>query len=81
MPLSMTPDAIRNRNYRVRVKANGGPLFGKRPPYGRCLICDEPIPGGYTVCSPEHGAILTAQFDAWWANGGSANVFGRYRAR
>lgn len=46
-----------------------------------CLVCGCKIPTGYTVCGPEHGAILTAQFDAWRANGGPANVFGRYRAR
>lgn len=77
---SMTPSAVRKREYAVRVVANGG-LLGGHPSHNRCMVpsCEANIPPGFTVCGPEHGAILTAQFDAWRADGGPANVFGRYR--
>lgn len=76
--LLMTPSAIRQRRYRSRVQANGGyPLGEARGTC--CMVCEAAIPLGCTVCGPEHGAILTAQFDTWWANGGPQNVFGRYR--
>jgi hypothetical protein len=80
-PYSQHPEAIRKREYVARVKANGGPLGYRFAPRNVCLIesCNVHIPVGCTVCGPGHGAILTARFDAWRANGGSANVFGRYR--
>jgi hypothetical protein len=79
---SQHPEAIRKRAYLARVEANGGPLGPSLILRNTCLVegCGAIIPVGCTVCGPEHGAILTAQFDTWRANGGPANVFGRYRA-
>lgn len=65
--MTLTQEEIRerkrtyNRAYRERVK--GSLLLPD--PANHCLICPAGIPTGYTVCGPEHGAILTAQFAAW----------------
>lgn len=78
MKLLMTPSAIRQRAYRHRVQANGGFPLGDAQT-NTCLVCPVLVPIGFTVCGPGCGDVLTAQFDAWRANGGPANVFGRYR--
>lgn len=77
---SQHPVAIYSRQYRARLKANHGRTLGPPKYHNPCLIegCYVVIPPDCTVCTPEHGAILAAQFDAWRANGGTANVFGRY---
>lgn len=71
----------RSREYSEGTRARRKAGTIGTDPTNCCLVCGAKIPSGYTVCGPEHGAILTAQFDAWRASDGPANVFGRYRAR
>jgi hypothetical protein len=72
-------NAERCRQYRAR-KAGGEVGIQS---VARCnwLPCGKHILVTADVCSPECAANVLADFDAWRANGGPRNVFGRYHAR